>query len=150
MLPARNQPHWYFPIPDAEKSEELEKETSRFVGGENLADFRNQDSPGNAAQVPHAIRTDPSVLSPHFHQPKRLPEILSLVSRQLEHHQIVLPPNQRNPALFILDAIQQTKVDDLLNVSGDGFSLQLAEADVNVDALVLEGDDRHARVCSGG
>jgi hypothetical protein len=52
--------------------------------------------------------------------------------------------------LLVLDGSEQIEGDDLFNVPRDGFSLKLAEADIDIDVLVFEGDDGNFGVDASG
>lgn len=116
---------------------------------ENLADLSNKYGPGDTTQVPHCIGADSPILGPYLDHPQCLFEVLSLFTSELKYHQVVLPTKQRGPTLIILDSIQQIHRDNLLYVPRYGLSLQLTEADIDLNLLICESDDRYLGIGSG-
>lgn len=117
--------------------------------GEYLADFGDQDGPGDTAQVAHTVGTDASVLGPDLNDPQGLLEVLSLLARELDNHKVVLSSDQGSPTLFVLYGAEQVQTNHLFDVARHCLCLQLAKTDIDLDLFVLKGDDGHLGVDPG-
>lgn len=125
------------------------QQPGRLVVREDLADLSHEYGPRDTAQVAHDVGADSPILGPDLDHPERLLEVLGLLASEFEDHEVVLPAEQRGPALVVLDGVEQIHGNDLFDVPGNGLSLQLAEADIDLDFLVGEGDDGYLGVGSG-
>lgn len=126
------------------------QQSGRLVVREDLADLSNEYRPGDTTQVTHDIRADSSILCPDLNHPQSLLEVLRLLASQLQYHQIVLPSEERGPALIILDSIEQIHGYNLFNIPRNGLSLQLTETDIDLYLLIGESDDGYLGIGSGG
>ena len=110
--------------------------------GEYLAYLCQHDGPGDTAQESHRIWAHSSIFSPNFDQPKGLFEILCLPGPcQLKDHPVVFTTQERSSTLFIFNRVDELQTDNPFNVSGDGLGFELTETDINVDFLIVEGDN---------
>lgn len=91
--------------------------------GEDLAYFSNENGPRNTTEIAHTVGTDSSVFCPHFDDSECLLEILCLLARELDDHQVIFPTNKRSPALLILDSVEQIQRNNFFDISRDCFGL---------------------------
>lgn len=69
-------------------------------------------------------------------------KILKLIAaNQLKNHQVVLSTHDRSDALLVLDLLNLVHVHHSLDISGDGFLLESAETDINVNLFVVKSDN---------
>lgn len=131
------------PAPHRVDQEELVEEFDGFVVGEDLADFGDEDGPGDTTEVPHTVGADASVFGPHFHQSQGFLEVLDLFPRQLQNHQIILPTQDRRLTPLISYRLHQIIRNNPLNIPRHRLLIQLTKTDINIGLSIIKGDDRH-------
>lgn len=117
---------------------------------EDLADFGDEDGPGNTTKVAHTIGGNASVFGPNLHDSEGFLEVFDLFCSKFQDHQVIFPTQQRSLTLLISNRLNKIIGNDSLNISGDSLLIKLAKTDIDISITVDKSYDGHLSVGNFG
>jgi hypothetical protein len=117
---------------------------------EDLADFGDEDGPGNTTKVAHTIGGNASIFGPDLHHSESFLEIFDLFSSKFQNHQVIFPTKKRSLTLLISNRLNKIIGNDSLNISGYSLLIKLTKTDINISITIDKSDDGYLSVGNFG